>query len=174
MQQHDQDMVTLENTMQDVEIPATFAPPSSRRASIEQAVIEGSMLGAAPPSPQLPVQPAPPKVRKQHHFFTTFVSLDRTKGLSDAIFAIVITLLAVEMRISVTVPDADKYDKTQAILGLWSHILAYFAAVWIIGVTWLSHVYTFAVMQSADSVLGSLNLFFLMWVGKTIIIVNTV
>lgn len=42
-------------------------------------------------------------------------------------------------------------------------MLAYFAAVFIIGVTWLSHVYTFAAVQGSDIVLSALNLAMLFW-----------
>ena len=79
--------------------------------------------------------------------------LHRLVFLTDGVFAIAITLMAIEIR-----PPHD-WDGVAAHLfaTMWPTLLAYALSFAVIGVYWLSHRRTFARLQRADGVLSVLN-----------------
>lgn len=88
---------------------------------------------------------------RRHELF----SVDRLKALSDGVFAIVITLLVLNL-----IPDAAR--SPQQLLDAWPSYLAYLAAFLSIGSIWLNHNAAFARIREADAPVLTLNLVLLL------------
>jgi uncharacterized membrane protein len=84
---------------------------------------------------------------------------DRTELFSDAVFAIGITLLVLEIR----VPEVRPLGS--ALMDLWPSYVAYAISFIVIGAIWLNHHLMFAKIARADSTLMFLNLMMLMAVA---------
>jgi uncharacterized membrane protein len=84
---------------------------------------------------------------------------DRTEFFSDAVFAIAITLLILEIR----VPDQGPLGS--ALLALWPSYVAYVISFLVIGTIWINHHLMFEKIAHADSSLMALNLLMLMAVA---------
>jgi uncharacterized membrane protein len=84
-------------------------------------------------------------------------SLERLIMLSDGVFAIAITLLALELR-----PPED-WDRslTGLVYGMWRPAAAFLVSFIVIGLFWMSHRRMFGRFRSADMPLTVLNLFLL-------------
>jgi uncharacterized membrane protein len=87
------------------------------------------------------------------------VKTDRTEFFSDAVFAIAITLLILEIR----VPGHGPLGR--ALLGLWPSYVAYAISFLLIGAIWINHHLMFEKIGQADSGLLVLNLLALMAVA---------
>ena len=87
--------------------------------------------------------------------------LDRLIFFSDAVFAIVMTLLVLDIR----VPDVPS-DRAQEVPGLvfelWPKIFSYLLSFLVIGLYWIGHHQTFRYVRSYDRTLLWLNLLFLL------------
>jgi uncharacterized membrane protein len=83
----------------------------------------------------------------------------RTQFFSDAVFAIAITLLILEIR----VPEDGSLGT--ALLDLWPSYVAYAISFLVIGAIWLNHHLMFAKFAKLDSTLMFLNLMMLMAVA---------
>jgi TMEM175 potassium channel family protein len=90
------------------------------------------------------------------------VTKGRLEAFSDGVFAIVITLLAFDLKR----PDVGAHVSLAAALwDLWPAYLAYFVGFLQIGVMWLNHHRLFQQVREVDGVLLVLNLNLLMWVA---------
>ena len=78
---------------------------------------------------------------------------------SDTVFAIAITLLALEIR----VPD-DPTDLSQSLLALWPKFFSFFISFWFVGTYWVAHHRVFHHIKGYDRRLLFVNLLFLMWI----------
>ena len=85
--------------------------------------------------------------------------VERAVFFSDAVFAIAITLLALEMR----VPD-DPTDLGEALLALWPRFFSFFISFWFVGTYWVAHHRAFRHIRGYDRRLLFMNLLFLMWI----------
>jgi len=90
------------------------------------------------------------------------IGLERLVFFSDAVFAIAITLLSIEIRL----PDLGLYvtnaELWQAILSIWPKYLAYVISFLVIGSLWIGHHRRFRFIIRYDRTLIFLNLFLLM------------
>jgi uncharacterized membrane protein len=85
--------------------------------------------------------------------------LDRLIFFSDAVFAIVMTLLVLDIR----VPDVAAQEEVPGLVfELWPKILSYVLSFLVIGLYWIGHHQTFRYVQSYDRTLLRLNLVFLL------------
>jgi uncharacterized membrane protein len=84
--------------------------------------------------------------------------LDRLIFFSDAVFAIVMTLLVLDIR----VPDAAPREVPGMVFDLWPKILSYVLSFLVIGLYWIGHHQTFRYVRSYDRTLLWLNLMFLL------------
>jgi uncharacterized membrane protein len=85
----------------------------------------------------------------------------RLEAFSDGVLAIVITLLAIELR----PPEVDPGQTlASALWGQWPSYLAYLLAFAQIGVIWLNHHRLFDQVRVVDGKLLLLNLNLLMWI----------
>jgi len=88
--------------------------------------------------------------------------LSRFEGFTDAVFAIALTLLIVEIKPPGS-PQGPPPDDglLHAILGQWREFLTLFVSFLSIGVYWLQHHYTGRLYAKSDHYFGLLNLGFL-------------
>jgi uncharacterized membrane protein len=90
--------------------------------------------------------------------------IDRILGLSDGVFAFVVTLLVLDLVVPSLPVDATSSDLWMALSDEWVRFLDYGISFLIAGAWWNAHHRTFRYIQDSDSTLQSLNLFFLLWI----------
>jgi uncharacterized membrane protein len=88
--------------------------------------------------------------------------MGRILALSDAVFAISMTLLILEIAVPAATGDA---RLPRALLGLWPRYLAYLLSFLVIARFWVAHHQAFRLIARFDSVLVWLNLLLLMFVA---------
>jgi len=92
--------------------------------------------------------------------------LERIIFFSDAVFAIAITLLVLDIRVPSVPQDLVTSELPQAIAALWPKFLSYIISFVVIGLyCWQEHHRTFRYITSYDDRLVALNLFLLMGVA---------
>ena len=87
----------------------------------------------------------------------------RVEAFSDAVFAIAITLLILEIK----TPTQDQGPLAAGLLRQWPSYLAFLASFLYIGVMWINHHRLFTHILKANDVLLVLNLFLLL--GVTVV-----
>lgn len=90
------------------------------------------------------------------------LGLERLIFFSDAVFAIAITLLALEIRL----PDTDELlnnsQLSAQLAGMWHEYLAYFISFMVIGTFWMAHHRKYRYIKRYNNRLMFLNLILLM------------
>ena len=87
----------------------------------------------------------------------------RVEAFSDAVFAIAITLLVLEIK----VPTQDQGPLVAELLRQWPSYLAFLASFLYIGVMWINHHRLFTYIRKVNDMLLVLNLFLLL--GVTVV-----
>jgi uncharacterized membrane protein len=90
------------------------------------------------------------------------LGIERLVFFSDAVFAIAMTLLILDIRLPAGVETANNHQLLLLLTGLWHKYLAYFISFWVIGLYWISHHRKFLLIKRWDHLLLSLNLLLLM------------
>ena len=93
------------------------------------------------------------------------LGLERLVFFSDAVFAIAITLLALNIRLPSVVVITTDAQLASLLAGLWHNYLAYFLSFMVIGAFWISHHRRFRFIQKYDGRLILINLLMLMTIG---------
>lgn len=93
------------------------------------------------------------------------LSTGRIEMFSDAVFAIVITLLVLQIQVPKIPPAAVAESLTAAILAMWPEFLSYAVSFLSVGIYWVLHHFMFRYIQRSDRMLLWLNLIFLMFVS---------
>ena len=91
--------------------------------------------------------------------------LERLVFFSDAVVAIAITLLVLEIKLPPLPEEATEAALRAALGHTLPHVLAYVSTFLLIGILWIGHHVKFRSVQHYDGKLLWLNLFFLMGVG---------
>lgn len=86
---------------------------------------------------------------------------DRMVFFSDAVFAIAMTLLVIDL----AVPEDRHGTAGEVLLDLWPNFLAYALSFTIIAINWMSHYRRFRVIKKHDSRLMLINLALLFFVA---------
>lgn len=94
----------------------------------------------------------------------SWISADRQKALADGVFAIVMTLLVLELSVPV-IHGGNNHELTQALAAMWPKFVAYTLSFLILGVFWLVHHFLFDVIKYYDTRLAWLNIIFLLFVA---------
>ena len=97
---------------------------------------------------------------KNHH--EEKVALDRLVFFSDAVFAIAITLLALEIHLPVEVGPLSNDELYTALMETWPKILGFVISFLVIGSYWIVHHRRFSHLTGYDRRLVFLNLLLLM------------
>ena len=85
----------------------------------------------------------------------------RLEAFSDGVFAIVITLLILDIRI----PDVDYNHLLEALEKILPHIIAYVMSFLVIGLYWIFHHNTAQLVQKVDRPFIWMNIVFLLFVS---------
>ena len=93
------------------------------------------------------------------------LGLERIVFFSDAVFAIAITLLALEIRLPATDELLTNSELSAQLAGMWHEYLAYFISFMVIGTFWVAHHRKFRYIIRYDNRLMFLNLLLLMMVA---------
>lgn len=89
--------------------------------------------------------------------------LSRFEGFSDAVFAIALTLLIVEIKVPGSPDGPHGYSSlTAAMAEQWREHLALGLCYLVIGAYWLQHHYSGRIYRKSDHWFGALNLLFLL------------
>jgi uncharacterized membrane protein len=89
--------------------------------------------------------------------------LDRFEGFSDAVFAIALTLLIVEIKVPGSPEGPQGYsDLVRAMAEQWREHLALILCYVVIGAYWLQHHYSGRIYARTDHWFGAINLVFLL------------
>jgi uncharacterized membrane protein len=89
--------------------------------------------------------------------------LDRFEGFSDAVFAIALTLLIVEIKVPGSPEGPHGYsDLAVAMVEQWREYLALVLCYIVIGAYWLQHHYSGRIYARTDHWFGAINLMFLL------------
>ena len=90
------------------------------------------------------------------------LGMERIVFFSDAVFAIAITLLALEIRLPESESLLDDRELFEQLTGVWHSYLGFFISFMVIGVFWMAHHRKFRLIKRFDSRLMMLNLLMLM------------
>jgi TMEM175 potassium channel family protein len=91
----------------------------------------------------------------------------RLEAFSDGVFAVAITLLALNLRVPVQRDLANAHDLNGALLGQWPQYLAYGLSFLSILIMWINHHHLFQVIRRTDH-------FFLLLNGLLLMVITTV
>ncbi len=95
----------------------------------------------------------------------TDLGLERLIFFSDAVFAIVITLLALDIRLPAIAQQLNDADVVNNLTAITPKFLAYFLSFFIIGSYWAGHHRQFNLVKRYDRLLLWLNLTLLAFIG---------
>jgi uncharacterized membrane protein len=107
-------------------------------------------------------RPSNPSRRKDRASAQDELGLERLILFSDAVFAIAITLLALDIRLPAGAEFFGNAEMLRQLLGLWPKYLAYLISFLAIGSFWLGHHRRFRLIRRYDGGLLTFNLLFLM------------
>jgi uncharacterized membrane protein len=93
------------------------------------------------------------------------IGKNRIEALSDGIFAIVMTLLILELHVPSLPASAANVEVVAAIVALWPKFLTYVVAFVSLGVFWIAHHIMYHAVRRADRRLLWLNIAFFMLVS---------
>ena len=93
------------------------------------------------------------------------IGKNRIEALSDGIFAIVMTLLILELHVPNLPLTAPNVEVTPALIALWPKFLSYLVAFISLGVFWVGHHIMYHAIRRADRTLLWLNIVFFMFVS---------
>jgi len=111
-----------------------------------------------------PSQSAEPQSDRQTTHQDQF-GLERLVFFSDAVFAIAITLLALEIRLPATEGVMSEAELLRSLVALWQEYLSYVVSFLVIGAFWLGHHRKFRLIERYDRRLLWINLLLLMTVA---------
>jgi TMEM175 potassium channel family protein len=89
---------------------------------------------------------------------------ERTISFSDAVIAIAITLLALDLKVPQVPESSAAAELPRALLELWPNLFSFALSFWIIGSYWLAHRRTSELVGAYDQRMQLINLLFLMWI----------
>ncbi len=114
-----------------------------------------------------PIQtpPSPPRDEGKDAIYTDRLGLDRLIFFSDAVFAIAITLLALEIRLPPGLGELSNEELRQQLVAIWPSYLGFAISFLVIGSFWMGHFRQFRCMTRYDNRLLFLNLCSLMAVA---------
>jgi len=88
-------------------------------------------------------------------------STSRVEVFSDAVIAIIMTIMVLELKLPELNEKQDSYDIEHHLIKLLPHFGAYIFSFIMIGILWINHHNLFHLLEKTDNVLMGQNLFFL-------------
>jgi len=90
---------------------------------------------------------------------------NRLEGLADGLFAIVMTLLVLELSVPVITGSSVNHELLLKLLELWPKVLIYILSFVILGTVWENHHVMFHYVARSDGKLAWMNIILLMFVA---------
>ena len=100
----------------------------------------------------------------EEHWTDSGTDILRTVSFSDAVIAIAITLLALDLKVPQLPESSAAAELPRALLELWPNLFSFALSFWIIGSYWLAHRRTSELVGAYDQRMQLINLLFLMWI----------
>jgi uncharacterized membrane protein len=97
--------------------------------------------------------------------FSSFLAIHRIVALTDGVFAIVMTLLVLEISIPEIAQSSLHTELPGRLLALWPKLLSYIISFIILGIFWYLHHIAFHYIKRSDNGLVWLNILFLMFIA---------
>jgi uncharacterized membrane protein len=110
----------------------------------------------SPLAGQQTAEPAPPDVA---------FGLERIVFFSDAVMAIAITLLAIDLKVPDLAPEVAQVQLALHLAALGPRIMSFVISFTVIGIYWMSHHRYFGFIKRYDNRLMMLNLVFLLFIA---------
>ena len=98
----------------------------------------------------------------KQHMIKNALSLKGLEGLTDALFAIVMTLLVLELGVPVFIGTSTHQEFMQ-LLEMWPKFACYFVTFLMLGFVWSVHHRVFSIMKCSDSLSIWLNIICMMF-----------
>ncbi len=89
----------------------------------------------------------------------------RVEALVDGVFAIAMTLLAFDLRVSDIIPPIADFSIPGVIAEIWPHFLIYAMSFIILGFYWIEHHIQYSYIKSTSKYFLWINIFFLMFIA---------
>ncbi|MFN8382528.1 MAG: TMEM175 family protein [Anaerolineales bacterium] len=105
------------------------------------------------------------KKSQVHHLEKDEMGMERLVFFSDAVFAIAITLLALEIRLPKDITHASNTELLQSLFSIWPKYLGYMISFLSIGNFWVIHHRQYRYIERYDTRLMFINLLVLMSVA---------
>ena len=105
-----------------------------------------------------------PISRPEEHWTESGTDILRTVSFSDAVIAIAITLLALDLGVPQVPESLAAAELPSALLELWPKFFSFLLSFWIIGFYWLAQHRLFQHVRAYDRGMLLINLLFLMWI----------
>jgi uncharacterized membrane protein len=93
------------------------------------------------------------------------LGLERMVFFSDAVIAIAMTLLVLEIKVPQVEAGFSGVELTRQVLALWPKALGYLTSFWVIAFYWLSHHRTFSYIREYDAGLLRINILVLFFIA---------
>jgi uncharacterized membrane protein len=100
----------------------------------------------------------------EEHLTESGTDVVRTVSFSDAVIAIAITLLALQLEVPQIPESLAAAELPSALLELWPDLYSFVLSFWIIGFNLLAHHRLFHHVRAYDRGMLLINLLFLMWI----------
>jgi uncharacterized membrane protein len=100
--------------------------------------------------------------RARHDREARYLAVDRLAALTDGVFAIAITLLALEVTVPIVEAGVSGSDLGSALVAQWPSYAAYVVTFFLVGAYWFNHHRMFNLLRGVDHRFLVLNIFFLM------------
>jgi uncharacterized membrane protein len=94
-----------------------------------------------------------------------FLAVHRLEALTDGVFAIVMTLLVLEISIPEIAHPSLQAELPQRLLELWPKLYSYVLSFLVLGILWTLHHRSFHSIQRSDMAMMWLNIVFLMFIA---------
>ena len=96
---------------------------------------------------------------------TRIIAPHRILSLTDGVYAIVMTILVLELSVPIVMGTAVNKELSHGLLEMWHEFLIYGLSFFVLGVFWLMHHFIFDSVKQYDPTLSWINIFFLMCTG---------
>jgi uncharacterized membrane protein len=93
------------------------------------------------------------------------IAPNRLIALTDGVYAIVMTILVLELSVPIVMGIAVNRELAHGLLEMWPEFLIYGLSFLVLGVFWLMHHFIFDTIKQYDAALSWINIFFLMCTG---------
>jgi uncharacterized membrane protein len=103
--------------------------------------------------------------KKSNHSPEESLGLERIIFFSDAVMAIAITLLAIDIRVPEIEPSLAMTELPTQLAAITPNLLTFFISFIVIGIYWISHHRYFSYIKRYDTRLMLLNLMFLFFIA---------